>query len=252
MSQAAREALPALHRTAVPRHGGTRTCPTTSRKEKPKSTAGSWICSTPGQRLRAGHLPTSGYTADCAGPEVPCSPRNSPQAGTTEVTTQALTVIFQVGFVNIVRHFRLHDVQLQRQGRRGLPPGQHTPGQLPYNGNLSRRCLAELVGMKDLFPDLATEPDSQGSHCWRQPRALFPAGTLTSLAKARKLLLSWTLDMISVRSSYSSTSSFSSRKTPWRPSIKAICFWTTLHRGERFHKCPDPSQPQHKHTFPKQ
>lgn len=54
---------------------------------------------------------------------------------------------------------------------------------------------------------------------------------LTSLARAKKLLLSCTLDMISVKSSQSSTSSFSSRNMPWRPSMKAICFWITL-QGE--------------------
>lgn len=41
--------------------------------------AGSWVCSTPRQRPQAGCLPTSGYTADCASPEVPCSPRSSPK-----------------------------------------------------------------------------------------------------------------------------------------------------------------------------
>ena len=51
---------------------------------------------------------------------------------------------------------------------------------------------------------------------------------LTSRAKAKKLLLSCTLDMISVRSSYSSTSSLSSKNTPCRPSMNAICFCTTL------------------------
>lgn len=65
------------------------------------------------------------------------------------------------------------------------------------------------------------------------------SGTLGSMmsssrAKAKKLLLSWTLDMISVRSSYSSTSSLSSRNTPCRPSMNAICFWTTLW-GKRSH-----------------
>lgn len=55
---------------------------------------------------------------------------------------------------------------------------------------------------------------------------------LTSLAKAKKLLLSCTLDMISVRSSQSSTSSLSSRNMPWRPSMKAICFWITLQDKE--------------------
>ena len=44
------------------------------------------------------------------------------------------------------------------------------------------------------------------------------------------MLLSCTLDMISVRSSYSSTSSLSSRNTPCRPSMNAICFCTTLWR----------------------
>ncbi len=77
--------------------------------------------------------------------------------------------------------------------------------------------LAKLIGIRLLSPGFATEHKA-----WQQSRSQpgaaqgsFSSTMLTSLAKARKLLLSWTLDMISVRSSYSSTSSLSSRKTPW-------------------------------------
>lgn len=69
--------------------------------------------------------PSAHLTSDHTSSEVLGSLKNSTQAGTKKATTQALTVILQVGFVNIVWHFRLHDIQLQRQGRRGLPPGQH-------------------------------------------------------------------------------------------------------------------------------
>lgn len=32
-----------------------------------------------------------------------------------------------------------------------------------YNGNLSTRCLAQIIGMMDFFSNLATEPGSNGS-----------------------------------------------------------------------------------------
>lgn len=131
--KAATEVLPALHHAAIPHHRGTRTCPTTSRKEKPKST---------GQRPWAGHLPTSGYKSDHTGSEVLGSLRNSPQAGMIKATTQALTVIFQVCFVNIIWHFGLHDVQLQNKGE-----GGYLLTSTSYNGNLSRRCLAQIIGI---------------------------------------------------------------------------------------------------------
>lgn len=61
-----------------------------------------------------------------------------------------------MGFVNIIWYFGLHDVQLQRQGKRGLSPHKHTTAAALHRQHL-QWGLAKLIGIRHLSPGFATE-----------------------------------------------------------------------------------------------